>query len=442
MKAQLVRFSFATVAAFALAGAAACAASGDEGKDPPASDNGDGSSTIQGDGGSASEAATDAHFEAASPPRCSEAGWCLTDLPDSQLQFNDIWPIGNRAFALVSDESGSNRAVEFDNATPDGPWRYIDEGDLNAGRTFPMNLWAPNENELYVTMADVTPFGGGGTFGTLLFRGVRPVPPAKDWTWTSLKFDCEQLDATGRVWGTSPNDIYVLGCGVVRHSTAPFGGDGGAGDPASFTAEWTEDTAAGPFVINAISGSGPDDVWISGYHGLWGSCALVIHKTASGYERVVDGLFDEASNTCADRPGYPRIDGSFVDIQALGTNRFVGVQNTTDTSQINEMTRIEPRAGGGWDVAYASPYPDYVTTLKGVWANGESDFWLLVSRVNGSSGAVMHGTQVWSDAGTYEYSTLVLNGAPNAQPLNRIRGTSPSNLWAVGLNRAFHKSTP
>lgn len=440
MKARLIRFALASISVATLAGAAACAASGDDAK-PKTNDEGDGGSTVL-DGGSVSEASTDAHFEAGPAPRCSDAGWCLTDLPDTTLMFVDVVAVGSHAFALVSDDSGSNRAVEFDNATPDGPWRYIDDGDLNAGRTFPMNLWAPNENEVYVAMADVTPFGGEGTFGTILFRGVRPTAPATEWTWSSVKFDCDQIDAAGRVWGSSPSDVYVLSCGVVRRSTAPFGGVGGQGDPASFTVDWTDDDPTDSITLSSITGSGPDDVWISGARGAYANCALVIHKTSTGYERVVDGQPDNDNNACIDKPGYLRIDTMFTDAQSLGKNRLVGVRQTTDTSAITDAARIQPRAGGGWEVTYASPYPEYLTTLTGVWVENESDLWFIAKRLNATSGAIMHGTNVWSDAGSYEYSTLVLNGAPNAQQLNRIRGTSPSNLWAVGVNRAFHKSTP
>lgn len=440
MKARLIRFALASISVAAFAGAAACAASGDDAK-PKTNDEGDGGSTVL-DGGSVDEASTDAHFEAGPAPRCSDAGWCVTDLPDTTLMFVDVVAVGSHAFALVSDESGSNRAVEFDNATPDGPWRYIDDGDLNAGRTFPMNLWAPNENEVYVAMADVTPFGGEGTYGTILFRGARPIAPAKDWTWTSLKFDCDQLDATGRVWGSSPSDVYLASCGVVRRSTAPFGADGTTPDAASFAVEWSDDDTSQPSIITDITGSGPGDVWISGYRGPFASCALVVHKTASGYERVIDGIADPDTYACSDKPGYQRIDTSFNDVQSLGENRFVGVRRVTDTSAVTDAVRIAPHASGGWEVAYASPYPEYVTTLSSVWVENESDLWFVVKRMNGSNGAIMRGTNVWSDAGTYEYSTLVLNGAPNGQQLNRIRGTSPSNLWAVGVNRAFHKSTP
>ncbi len=55
---------------------------------------------------------------------------------------------------------------------------------------------------------------------------------------------------------------------------------------------------------------------------------------------------------------------------------------------------------------------------------------------------MLHGTNVWTETGTYEYSTLALDGAHLLQALQRIRGTSNANLWAVGDDRAFYKTTP
>ena len=85
----------------------ACAASGDETTRvrQPESDGGesvipDGGESVTPDGGAPEG---DAEIEAsAEESRCSDAGWCVTALPDPDLVLRDIWPIGVRAFAMLT----------------------------------------------------------------------------------------------------------------------------------------------------------------------------------------------------------------------------------------------------------------------------------------------------------------------------------------------------
>ena len=46
------------------------------------------------------------------------------------------------------------------------------------------------------------------------------------------------------------------------------------------------------------------------------------------------------------------------------------------------------------------------------------------------------------DAGLYEVSTIALNGAALDVPFHQVRGTSNTNIWAVGQRYALHKTTP
>jgi hypothetical protein len=80
--------------------------------------------------------------------------------------------------------------------------------------------------------------------------------------------------------------------------------------------------------------------------------------------------------------------------------------------------------------------------LGSIWGTSEDDLWITASTSISSGGFVLRGANVWSDAGTYSFSTLALNGAPNTRSLEKIRGTSNSNLWAVGNERAYRKNTP
>jgi hypothetical protein len=57
-------------------------------------------------------------------------------------------------------------------------------------------------------------------------------------------------------------------------------------------------------------------------------------------------------------------------------------------------------------------------------------------------GRVVHNPNAWSDAGVYTFSTLAINGAPDTNTIYQIRGTSLTNIWAVGASDALHKTTP
>ena len=59
----------------------------------------------------------------------------------------------------------------------------------------------------------------------------------------------------------------------------------------------------------------------------------------------------------------------------------------------------------------------------------------------GGMGVVLRGTGVF-DGGAYEVSTVSLTGAPLGRPIYQVRGTSNTNLWAIGVRYALHKTTP
>lgn len=434
MRRRFVRIACASLA---LSAAVACATAGSEDAPPE-------SPPDVGEGGILPFDASrpkDAEVEIdASPPVCSTAGWCVTPLPDSDLVLDDIWPREKRAFAIGGATSIGTKVMEWDGAT--NQWSYIDDNSQNAGRMLVASIWAPSDDEVYYTLTDAEAIFGNGAHGSWVYHGTRPVPPATAWSWTRHRFACDYLDPTPRVWGTSPDDVYVVACRQVHHRSAGAADAGADAGESAWTVEYADDDPANRLELSGIAGTDRNDLWFVGARGTSpGSCLVVVRKTAAGYERVVDGIArpDEA---CDAKPGLAMVKGAFRDSShAPAKGRLVGVRYSSTID--NDVVRIAAKGDGSYAIDFASPAATMDVTLGAVWGTSEDDLWLVATRTTvGSAGSVVRGTNLWGDAGVYQYSTLALNGSPNTRSLGQIRGTSNTNLWAVGRERAFHKTTP
>ena len=98
------------------------------------------------------------------------------------------------------------------------------------------------------------------------------------------------------------------------------------------------------------------------------------------------------------------------------------------------------------------PRNDTPSILTSVWVH-ETETWMsgwgLVLRMDKdvdqwSTGKHLTEPSNATDGGegTYSVSTTVLGGAPLGAPLYQVRGTSNTNLWAIGARYALHKTTP
>jgi hypothetical protein len=410
----------------------ACAASGDDPETTsPDADSGvavvtDGRSP--GDGGNESE---DADI---GPATCSQAGWCVTALPDSDLLMKAIWSLENRAFAIAESPTLGVRILEWDNGA--AGWSYIDDNTQNAdglGR-FAGNIWAPGENELYY-----------GVSPNYIYHGSRPAPGAT-WSWTRAKLGTSnsadpddgnptywkanytRVPALG-VWGTSSSDVYAWFKGGLYHWTSA---DGGAPEwVLEYVAADADATTEQLFFLGA-AGSTPGDVWFSAARSRSGAgCAILVRKNADGYRRVADGVVTGFGMPCQPRAGALLISGTegwLTDLQSLGPDRLVGLKGGRDAVRIS----VE---GDSYSAAVA-PIPPTVSVkgLNSLSTVGDN-LWL------GGAGLIVQGTNVW-DGGAYSLSTLSLNGAPLNRAIYQVRGTSNTNLWAIGVRYAFHKTTP
>ncbi len=429
-----------TVAATSLAISAACADSEEqplpERETPPPS-------TLDAEVPDAT--APDVDAPDTSLPKCSAAGWCITAFPDADLDFIDIWPFEDRAFAIAQSRVEKIKILEWQKATD--TWQYIDDktqNEVGVG-TFAARIYAPSEDEIYFTVEPA-----------FVFHGKRPAAPETGWRWSRQRLpdnivghpsthDHTRYQSSGLanqvtlgVWGTGADDVYAHYSNTIFRrntindtwETAYEASDLGANDHIFFT---------------AVASAGPEDLWFVGGRAISGeSCPLAVRKTADGFTRVADGIAQGVfNNKCAPRAGTPRIGngggGWLVDVQPSSAGEVLALYTgyKPDLYAIDgvKLTAMRIEDGGlayeqslvPVKISQAQPLKVMSSLLH---LDGEN--WFT------SWGLVLHGTA----DNTFTVSTISRDGAPVDGPMHRIRGTSKTNLWAIGARHAYHKTTP
>ncbi|AKV00190.1 hypothetical protein AKJ09_06853 [Labilithrix luteola] len=377
---------------------------------------------------------------------CSPDGWCPTKIPNSNFQMRDIWPFEDRAFAVGISPTLGVKVMEWTAA--EDSWRYIDDDtqhDYGFGE-YVGSLWAPNENELYYTI-------GPG----YVYHGTRGTDA--NWTWTRHRlpdngwenmaaqsgnpsfhfpesnYGAANYPALG-VFGTSASDVYAWFSNTIFHWK-----DDGSGTP-SWVAEHIIElpTSISEKTSIVSAGASPSgELWFTGArsspsYGL-ASCAIVIRKTASGYSRIVDGILQNTSPSsgCGAKPGYLRLTGLVTDIHVTPSGRVLGL------GWVEGVVEFFPGATDG-DWSFRASKSDLIglpNAYLSMWAPSDAEHWLS------GNGLVVRGSNVLDDGESWRISSIAQNGAPIRQYFYRIRGTSTSNIWAVGNGYALHKtSTP
>lgn len=437
------------VATLALLSTASCSSTEDSPK-PASPDSGE---TILGDAGSDAQPGDATSDSQPGSATCSVEGWCATPLPGSDLTVKDVWPLEGRAFAIAMSPTVGVKVMEWTAAT--AAWSYIDDGTQNDSGlgAYVGSLWAPNDNELYYTVAPG--FVYHGTRGAdASWKWVRhqlpnnapntdPQNPLYDTGYPPYitlqllqQFDMKFLGypALGVV-GTSTGDVYAWFSNTIFHWK-----DDGTGTPA-WVSEYSLDDAAVPaehmfFVGAGTSPSG--EVWFSGARSNWlTSCGIVVRKTASGYARIADGTIDmpdsSSEGVCAERTGYLPMLGWMTDIHATGSGRVFAF------SPEQGLVELLPGATDA-DWSFRTSKPELLglpNVYFSMWSSSETDFWLS------GNGIVLRGTNVLESDNDWQISSIGRNGAPIQKLFYRVRGTSTSNIWAVGEGNALHKiATP
>ncbi|AKV02427.1 hypothetical protein AKJ09_09090 [Labilithrix luteola] len=446
MRGSLFRISLASSAALALLAMAACAASGnEETTSPPSKD--DAGNTVLGTDGAANDGSPSdgGAYDGALPDvvleQCSEAGWRDTPLPSPGTSFTDLWPLADHAFAIATVGPTASAAVfkilDWDESA--GTWSYIDDNSQSAiPNGTPWSIWAASKDDVYFTVVEGA---ASSTPGAHLYRGTRDASPTPSWTWNHVKFDCPANGDAPVVWGTGPDDVYLFACQTIYHRQAGSLADAGA---SAWIAEWTNDAPADPVTMFGVAGTSPDDVWFVGGRSYWyfgGGCATILRKTGGHYRTVADGT--GTFGDCIEKPGIPVVKGAFANDLGLGAfivpakGQLIGTQYTIFSGEESRVVRLDVSDDGA--VAVTSTAAPQGDRLSAIWGTSADDLWLL----DNPSGAsrILRGDKLWSDGG-FVTSTLARNGLPNLSWLYSLRGTSTSNLWAVGTDHAYHKSTP
>ena len=431
-----MRISSFGVACAALWTAAAVACATSKEAEPPAEEDGEPTvvpdASLPEDAGSpAPDAAdaSDASDTSAPAQRCSTAGWCKIDLPDDTLSVVDVWPLDKRAFVIATTPYLGTKVLEWDGATK--AWTYIDDGTENEPEETGFfrdasSIWSPNDDEVYFTVASKT--------SGFVYHGERPVPPATTWKWTRSAF---QTCADVKLWvyGTGPDDVYAASCTTIyRKGADGHAADAGPGAPSGWTVDHVEVDATSNAVFATARGTGRDDVWFGGGRkrpGQTNVCSFVFHRTAAGYESIVDTNI-QSNGSCTAKSGALAFSGGlFSSLHQTGPGRIVVMSSNA------LPTLFMQKNDGTYGFAFAPVRPPN-GTWSSAWVPSEDEVWL--SRAH--TGQLLRGRSVWGDGGAYEYSSIALDGTPIVTPMQQIRGTSNTNLWAVGGNYVFHKTTP
>ncbi len=421
-------------------------------------------------------------------PDCSGAGWCVTSFPDAELDFHDVWPFEDVAFAIAQSRTEGVKFLEWKRST--NAWEYIDDQSQNgAGSgTFAGGVYAPSTNEVYFAVGNSS-----------VYHGKRAAAPESKWTWTRADLPDnvvghptahdhgrpyysvprEPTTAFG-VWGAGADDVYA------HYSNTIFRRDPADGTwSAVYTVDDLDAADEHAFFVGA-SGTGPDDIWFVGsrdrstltrrnFH-----CPLVVRKTAAGWERVADGVVTSSGAApCGLRAGTPRIGNAFggwiTGIEPVSATEYLALHNgrTSNIAEVVNLTRIRvsdgglppddgglppddgglPADDGGLPPDDGGLPPDVVSFEQSLLPvkiaqstappNGPPRIMTSLWRGDGETWFTAWGLVVRrADDDTYSVSTLSRDGAPVRVPFHKIRGTSNQNLWAVGARHAYHKTTP
>ncbi|MDF2695641.1 MAG: hypothetical protein K0S65_4024 [Labilithrix sp.] len=338
--------------------------------------------------------ATDAgpEVDAALGPLCSRDGWCTAEVPDPPPVFEDLWPLATTAFAV------GNGIFEFDGTR----WVFAHErvAELTA-------VWAASPDEVWA----------GGRYGRIV-HGVRT---AGTWQWTQENIG--DKDTVLSLWGADGTDLYaVTEKRAYHHASAPDGS-------AQWRVEVEDEAIPDPYNTNRlrlerVSGSGPNDVWVSGVRG--DLCSYLVHKIDGRYELVADcqNVCTE-DFTCFTEPLPPALFDRWLTVDVLQPQRATA-------SQGDQIVRIMRSLDGVYD-RVTIPTPGLFGLS--LWGPTETDLY------SAGYAQVRHNPNIEDDGGAFQITSIALTSIPLMAEF-KVRGTSPANVWVFGGAYALHKTKP
>jgi hypothetical protein len=166
----------------------------------------------------------------------------------------------------------------------------------------------------------------------------------------------------------------------------------------------------------------------------------LLERTATtGLGPVIDSTI-AGDGTCQKKGALPSVTGTLSGLTAPAAGVVIGSLHIIPPDGNGTgygMMKMTALPDGGVAIAEDDPPLSFLLGLGETWASSTDDTWILANQQ-----VVLNGKNLWTDAGTYTFSTISLNGEPNIYPLTVIRGRSDHNLWLGGEGLAYHKTTP
>lgn len=272
-------------------------------------------------------------------------------------------------------------------------------------------IWGSSPNDIWVVASDGTIHHFNGT------------------SWSSEASGSTNLSA---VWGTSANDVWTVGSQTILHY------DGASWSSVSNVADGA--------ILTGVSGTSSSQLWAVGFM-ISANVGSIAHYDGTRW----------SSFSLTYRSGPFAVWGaSSSDVWAVGYRR-------ADLINSGSITHYD---GSSWSTVS----PNDSSFLRGVWGASRSSIWAV-----GEEGAVSAGTivfydgvhwsrnwtgnaltplySVWGTSGTNVWAVgdvvLHFNGgrwssvpSPISGTLRGVWASSPRDVWAVGGNQVFHATLP
>lgn len=430
---RIVIYSSLPLALLAIASSPMGCSSDDPGAAPePVSDSGP---DVEKDAGVTEDAPADsARLEDSGPP-CNDGGWCRTALPGvPPPALNAVFSVSPTR-ALAAGETCVIQGSQYLCTTTLFLWNGSEWTTLARGLPRLTRIWASDADHFWIVNETQR------SLFHLTFNGTHPTLVADQ-----LPYDFKSCsDAKFAVSGTSETNVYVAAyCYNGDQTTKAMlfrrrPGDGGA-DPVWSTiwqAGGSSDAGASSqfqAALAAVYVAPSGEAWAAGWKihapaGTYGARyyipdvmkTLVLHVTG---ETVQEEELDSSLAMCSQS------------IWASGNGPiFVGGVcdgGYNDFTKYTTLARYGQLDGGtGWSAVYQTPVGQYGaigTSFPLVWGFSDTEVYAA-----GSWASVWNGSSL-------KTVSLALHGAPVANRVSSVHGSSSKDVWMVGNGFAVHRA--
>lgn len=403
-----------------------CSSDDDDTSAEPVGDSGPTSET---DAGVAEDAPADSAAVEEGGPPCNEGGWCRTTLPGVPVPtLNAVFSVSPTR-AVAAGETCVIQGREYLCTTSLLLWDGSAWTTLARGLPRLTGIWASDANHFWIVNEK------GRSLYHLTFNGGQPTLAS-----VSLPYDFVSCsDAKLTVSGTSEANIYVAAyCyksdqttrGLLFHRQP---GDGG-GEPVWATVWDAGGNSGFQAALGAVFVAPSGEAWAAGWKihapvGTYGARyyipsvmnTLVLHVTGDG---VQEQELESSLAMCAQSIWSSGSGAVFVGGVCDG--------GYTDFTSYTTLARYGQVDGGtGWSAVYQTPIGQY-------GAIGAS-FPLLWGVTGTEIYAVGSWATMWNGSALKTVS-LALHGAPVANRVLSVHGSSSKDVWMVGNGFAVHRA--